>query len=63
MRIEADHLAHLTEDNVFGLLFTRSVSSPRQRMAAFCISSGSVPMATVKTLGTLTRISRWTGRL
>ena len=25
-------------------------------MAAFCITSGSVPMATVKTLGTLTRI-------
>ena len=25
-------------------------------MAAFCINSGVVPMATVKTLGTLTRI-------
>ena len=25
-------------------------------MAAFCITSGSVPMATVKTLGTLTRM-------
>ena len=29
---------------------------PKRRMAAFCINSGVVPMATVKTLGTLTRM-------
>ena len=33
-----------------------SVPRPSRRMAAFCIVSASVPMATVNTLGTFTRM-------
>jgi len=29
---------------------------PKRRMAAFCMYSGGVPMATVNTLGTFTRM-------
>ena len=52
-----DHLAELAEDDVRRLLLDLlGVVRPSRRMAAFCIISGSVPMATVKTLGTLTRM-------
>ena len=52
-----DHLAQLAEDDVLGLLLDLArCLSPSRRMAAFCIVSGSVPMATVNTLGTLTRM-------
>ena len=51
-----DHLAQLAEDDVLGLLAISSPFRPSRRMAAFCITSGLVPMATVNTLGTLTRM-------
>ncbi len=35
---------------------TSPSARPNRRMAAFCISSGVVPMATVNTLGTFTRM-------
>ena len=37
-------------------LLTCARVRPKRRMAAFCICSGVVPMATVKTLGTFTRM-------
>ena len=48
-----DHLPQLAEDDVLRLPLDLLVVSPSRRMAAFCRTSGSVPMATVNTLGTL----------
>ncbi len=37
-------------------LRTWAAFCPSKRMAAFCITSGAVPIATVNTLGTFTRM-------
>ena len=52
-----DHLPQLAEDDFLGLLADlRHASGRAGGSAAFCITSGLVPMATVNTLGTLTRM-------